>query len=102
MKFKVGDSVWLLRRNVNTTRPCEKLQEYQRLGPFVIVDQVNDVAFHLDLPSHMHIHPVFQMSLLEPWTSSSIPGRVITLSMKLKLSWTRRSCATSYTILSIG
>jgi transposase InsO family protein len=75
-KFKVGDSVWLLRRNVKTTRPCDKL-DYQRLGPFVIVDQVNDVAFRLDLPSHMHIHPVFHVSLLEPWTSSSIPGRVI-------------------------
>jgi hypothetical protein len=75
-KFKVGDSVWLLRRNVKTTRPCEKL-DYQRLGPFVIVDQVNDVAFRLDLPSHMHIHPVFHVSLLEPWTSTSIPGRVI-------------------------
>ena len=51
-KFKVGDSVWLLRRNVKTTRPCDKLH-YQRLGPFVIVDQINDVTFRLDLPSHM-------------------------------------------------
>ena len=25
----------------------------------------------------MRIHPVFHVSLLEPWTSSSIPGRVI-------------------------
>jgi hypothetical protein len=75
-KFKFGDKVWLLRRNVKTTRPCDKL-DYQLLGPFVIVDQVNDVAFHLDLPSHLHIHPVFHMSLLEPWTSSSIPRRVI-------------------------
>ena len=61
---------------MKTTRPCDKL-DYQRLGPFVIVDQVNDVAFRLDLPSHMHIHPVFHVSLLEPWTSSSIPGWVI-------------------------
>ena len=74
--FRLGDKVWLLRRNVKTTRPCEKL-DFQRLGPFVISGQVNDVAFRLDLPSHMHLHPVFHVSLLEPFTSSSIPNRVV-------------------------
>ena len=61
---------------MKTTRPSAKL-DFQRLGPFVISHQVNDVAFHLDLPSHMRLHPVFHVSLLEPWTSSSIPNRVI-------------------------
>jgi len=31
--FKVGDKVWLLRKNIATTRPCAKL-DYKRLGPF--------------------------------------------------------------------
>ena len=74
--FRVGDRVWLLRRNVKTTRPCEKL-DYQRLGPFVISDQVNDVAFRLDLPQYMHLHPVFHVSLLEPYISTLILDRVI-------------------------
>ena len=43
-KFRIGDRVWLLRRNVKTTRPCDKL-DYQRLGPFIISNQINDVAF---------------------------------------------------------
>ena len=47
-KFRIGDRVWLLRRNVKTTRPCDKL-DYQRLGRFIISHQINDVAFHLDL-----------------------------------------------------
>ena len=58
---------------MKTTRPCNKL-DFQRLGPFVISGEVNDVASHLDLPSHMRLHPVFHVSLLEPYTSSSIPN----------------------------
>ena len=69
---------------MKTTRPCDKL-DYQRLGPFVIVDQINDVAFRLDLPSHMRIHPVFHVSLLEPWVPSSIPGRVVPPQPPLEL-----------------
>ena len=75
-KFRIGDHVWLLRRNVKTTRPCDKL-DYQRLGPFIISHQINDVAFRLDLPPHMHLHLVFHVSLLEPYNASSIPDRVV-------------------------
>ena len=76
-KFQVGDKVWLLQGNIKTTRPCNKL-DYQRFGPYVISGKINDVAFRLDLPPHMRLHPVFHVSLLEPYTSSSIPGRVAT------------------------
>ena len=75
-KFRIEDRVWLLRRNVKTTRPSDKL-DYQRLSPFIISNQINDVAFHLDLPPHMHLHPVFHVSLLEPYIGSSIPNRVV-------------------------
>jgi hypothetical protein len=75
-KFRIGDKVWLLRRNVKTTRPCDKL-DFQRLGPFFISGKVNEVAFRLDLPSHMHLHPVFHVSLLEPCATNSIPNRVV-------------------------
>ena len=33
--FKIGNKVWLLRRNIKTKRPCDKL-DYRRLEPFVI------------------------------------------------------------------
>ena len=73
--FQVGDKVWLLRRNIKTKRPCDKL-DYRRLGPFVIQQQINPVAFCLELPTSMKIHPVFHVSLLEPYRESSFPGRV--------------------------
>ena len=74
--FKVGDRVWLLRRHIKTTRPCEKL-DYQRLGPFLITARINDATFRLNLPAHMRLHPVFHSSLLEPCRTSSIPNRVV-------------------------
>jgi hypothetical protein len=47
--FKVGDKVWLLKKNIATTRPCAKL-DYKRLGPFKIAKLVGLVACQLELP----------------------------------------------------
>ena len=74
--FRLGDRVWLLRCHMKTTRPCGKL-DYQQLGPFVINGKINDVAFRLDLPAHMRIHPVFHSSLLKLYHGCSIPDRVV-------------------------
>ena len=41
----------------------------------MISGKVNDVAFRLDLP-HMHLHPVFHVSLLVPYTTNSILSRL--------------------------
>ena len=72
--FAVGDQVRLLRRHVNTTRPCGKL-DYRKLGPFQIIEHINPVTFRLELPPHFRIHNVFHASLLEPHHPSTIPGR---------------------------
>ena len=42
----------------------------------MIFGKINDVTFRLDLPPHMHLHPVFHVSPLEPYTTSSITGRL--------------------------
>ena len=73
--FDIGDRVWLLRRHIKTTRPCDKL-DYRRLGPFRINGKINDVTFCLDLPPQLRIHPVFHSSLLEPYQDSTVPGRI--------------------------
>jgi hypothetical protein len=51
--------------------------DHQRLGPFRISRKINDVAFRLDLPPHLRLHPVFHCSLLEPCATSTIPNRVV-------------------------
>jgi transposase InsO family protein len=73
-RFKKGNRVWLLRRNIKTTRPSGKL-DYKRLGPFRIVKRIGKAAFRLKLPASMRIHPVFHVSLLEPFRPNDIPGR---------------------------
>jgi hypothetical protein len=72
--FHVGDKVWLFRQNLKTNRPCDKF-DYRRFGPFMIIKQINDVAFRLELPTSMKVHLVFHVSLLEPYKKSSIPSR---------------------------
>jgi hypothetical protein len=64
--FKVGDKVWLNRRNINTDRPTLKL-DYRRLGPYEILEEIGPRAFRLKLPTSMKIHDVFHVSMLEPW-----------------------------------
>ena len=71
-----GQLVWLLRRNISTTRPSSKL-DVRRLGPFPVIGQVGSSAYRLTLPPSMHIHPVFHVSLLEPHVPNTLPGRVV-------------------------
>ena len=78
----------------------------------MISGKINDVTFRLDLPPHMHLHPVFHVSLLEPYTTRSISGRLtsprlqskfpMALSMKLLPFSTPRSSATNYIIWLTG
>ena len=73
--WKEGDQVWLLRRNIKTARPCNKL-DHKRLGPFTIEKKIGKAAYRLKLPPTMRIHPVFHVSLLEPVRPNDIPGRI--------------------------
>ena len=50
--FDIEDRVWLLRRHIKTTRPCDKL-DYRRLELILINGKINDATFRLDLPSQL-------------------------------------------------
>ncbi|KAH9291055.1 hypothetical protein KI387_044184 [Taxus chinensis] len=36
-------------------------------GPFVVIGRVGKVAYRLQLPRHMYVHPVFHVSQLRPY-----------------------------------
>jgi hypothetical protein len=74
--YAVGDRVWLIQRNIKTQWPSQKL-DVKRMGPFKILQVVGEskLAFKLELPPRMRIHPVFHVSLLEPYQENIIEGR---------------------------
>ena len=63
--FKRGDKVYLLRKNIKTKRPSEKL-DFKKIGPFEVEEVISATNYRLSLPDTMKIHPVFHISLLEP------------------------------------
>ncbi|EXV01030.1 reverse transcriptase domain protein [Metarhizium robertsii] len=62
--FGEGDMVYLLRRNIKTTRPSDKL-DYKKLGPFAIKKRISTNNYELSLPKTMRNHPIVHISLLE-------------------------------------
>jgi hypothetical protein len=75
--YQPGDKVWLLRKNIKTIRPSDKL-DVVRLGPYSIIEAINSRAYRLDLRGQLpRTHPVFHVSLLEPYVANDIPGRVL-------------------------
>jgi hypothetical protein len=63
-RFREGDLVYLLRRNIKIIRPNNKL-DYKKFGPFKIKRNIKDISYELYLPLTIRIYPVFHISLLE-------------------------------------
>src|SRR3954451_16286474 len=80
VSFSVGDKVLLSASHIHLAsqaqRPPRKLQA-RFIGPYTIMAKVSPVAYKLELPTSLSIHPVFHVSLLRPYTApSTVPDRV--------------------------
>ena len=73
--LKEGGMVYLIRKNVKTKHPSDKLN-HTKLGPFKIKKKLGPVTFKLELPKGMRIHPTFHISLLEPAPENARPGPI--------------------------
>ncbi len=72
IKYKVGNRVWLDPTNLHLPRPKKKLDD-KRTGPFEIKNKKGASAYILKLPANWKIHPMFNESLLTPYTPPAFP-----------------------------
>ncbi|KAJ1595875.1 hypothetical protein NDA14_005688 [Ustilago hordei] len=72
IEFKVGDMVYINRRNWKTRRPTPKL-DTQFAGPYPVQERVGHQAYQITLPANLRVHDVFHVSMLEPARTSSLP-----------------------------
>jgi transposase InsO family protein len=71
--FRRGDMVLLRTKHLRIDRPNRKLAN-PLAGPFKVDRPVGHRAYRLDLPTAWKIHPVFHVSLLEPYAAASRPS----------------------------
>ncbi|SNX84754.1 related to pol protein [Melanopsichium pennsylvanicum] len=74
IEFKVGDMVYVNRKNWKTARPSPKL-DTRLAGPFPILERIGRRAYRLQLPASLRVHDVFHVLMLEPQKASSLPQR---------------------------
>ena len=70
-----GDTVWLLLRNIKTTRPSKKL-DYKKIGPLKILAKIGTSRYKLALLASIAIHNTFHISLLEHYQDYRFPSQI--------------------------
>ena len=74
--FKVGNKVFVKAQFFWTTQPSKKLSKIY-LRPHEIIAQPSTLLFTLCLPESMRfVHPVFHVSMLEPFMSNTFSKRM--------------------------
>jgi hypothetical protein len=64
-RFREGDLIYLLRRNIKIIRPSNKLN-HKKFGPFKVKRNIKDINYEFYFPLTIRIHPIFYIFLLEP------------------------------------
>jgi hypothetical protein len=73
LQLAVGDEVLLSTKNIKVKAAGTPKLLPKWIGPFKVLQCVNEVAYKLTLPPSLKIHPVFHVSLLKPYQQG---GRV--------------------------
>jgi hypothetical protein len=63
-RFRERDLIYLLRRNIKTTRPNNKL-DYKKFGPFKIKRNIKNINYKLYFLLTIKIYSIFYIFLLE-------------------------------------
>jgi hypothetical protein len=71
--FDVDVKVLLCTKNLHIRKGSTKKHLPRYIGPLTITEQVNPVAFRLDLPNRLRMHNVFHVSLLRVYKEGKHP-----------------------------
>jgi len=71
--IEVGDLVMLNAKNIRTKRPSKKPSP-KLYGQFKVLEEKGSRAYKLEISPQWNIHPVFHVSLLEPYRASNRPN----------------------------
>lgn len=72
--FKTGDKVFLrLHHGYTLPDVTNRKLSNQRAGPFKVIRKIGHLAYELELPSTMKIHPVISIAQLEPAPTGADP-----------------------------
>ena len=70
-EYSHGDFVLLSTENLKLyNQPYKKFKD-RFIGPYKILQKISPVAYKLDLPNTVRIHPVFHVSMLKPYHSDT-------------------------------
>jgi len=72
--IETGDLVMLNAKKIKSKGPTRKFTP-RLYGPFKVLEKKGNRALKLDIPAHWKIHPIFHVSLLEPYNVSDRPNR---------------------------
>jgi hypothetical protein len=87
--LKVGDRVWLSTEHLQLKDPSSQSKKLlsKFIGPYPILRAVGPVAYELQLPNELRVHPVFHVSKLKALReggSDEFPGR-----SEVESAWSR-------------
>jgi hypothetical protein len=71
LTFQVDEQVYLSTKHIKMQQYSSTKIKPRFIGPFKITKIISPVAYKLELPNSMSIHPVFHISLLKPAVSVS-------------------------------
>ena len=76
-EFKAGDQVFIRVKPKKSSLRLGKHKKlaYRYCGPFKVTKRIGKQAYELELPSHLHVHNVFHVSLLKQYIAD--PSHVL-------------------------
>jgi hypothetical protein len=73
VKYNLEDKVLFSTKNIVLKKGSSRKLLPRFVEPFSIIQQINEDAFKIDLPTRLRMHNVFHISLFRPYIEGKSP-----------------------------